>query len=130
LPQMPFGLDLIHRLRRSPFPIGEGLNGPAKKGPLGWTSSGCCATTDGALLLVPVGASPEEKAYLAMKLNEGAKWCIVQHCKGMLLRHIGPHPPRVARHLPHRGRQEKPSPMGRVPEGRVRYNPKGIKVFG
>ena len=29
LPQMPFGINLIHRLRRSPFPIGEGLNRPA-----------------------------------------------------------------------------------------------------
>jgi hypothetical protein len=47
----PVGLDLIHRLR----------------------------ATDGALLLVPVGASPEGKAYLAMKLNEGAPhfWRVV-----------------------------------------------------
>ena len=35
--------------------------------------------TDGALLLVPVGTSPEGKAYLAMKLNEGAPhfWRVV-----------------------------------------------------
>ena len=48
---MPVGLDLIHRLR----------------------------ATNGALLLVPVGASPEGKAYLAMKLNEGAPhfWRVV-----------------------------------------------------
>ena len=39
-PIIPVGEYLIHRLRRSP---------------------------DGALLLVPVGASPEGKAYLAMK---------------------------------------------------------------
>ncbi|MBQ3853452.1 MAG: hypothetical protein II778_01985, partial [Anaerovibrio sp.] len=33
-----------------------------EKCPLGWTSSERFAPTDGALLLVPVGASPEGKA--------------------------------------------------------------------
>ena len=44
--------------RRAWLDDGRQATAPDRLGPSGLTSSGCYATTDGALLLVPVGASP------------------------------------------------------------------------